>query len=100
MLPGGGWCGLTLGPKICLVGKLPPIPRLRGMMRGAANIVLGPPPTSTHAHGVAEVNFGIAYVQHKTKAAVRGLSTPHYMCSKRQKKMETGRNLHLHVGIS
>ena len=41
-----------------------------GYDAGAADTVSRPPPTSTHAQGVAQVSFRTTYIQQKTKATV------------------------------
>ena len=69
-------------------------------MQGAANTVSRPPPTSTHAHGVAEVSFRTTYIQHQTKATVLWvIQAPQYVHQK-TKKIETDRKVHLHEGNS
>ena len=69
-------------------------------MRGAANTVSRPPPTSTHAQGVAQVSFRTTYIQQKTKATVLSvIQAPRYVHQKTE-KIETERKVHLHEGNS
>ena len=43
---------------------------------------------------------GPTYVQHKTKGTVLGLSTFHDMCTRKTKKIQTDRKVHLHEANS
>ena len=69
-------------------------------MRGVANTVSWPPPTSTHAHGVAEVSFQTTYIRHKTEATVLWvIQAPRYV-QQETEKIETDPKVHLHEGNS